>query len=185
MNVFHVLNVFYMLNMLHVLNLFSVLNAFSRINFFEVWSSRLIFFAGCMFLRTEILFIYLWLHIHVCWIHFWVELICRCWILQNLSCQNFFDLVRNQTTNKNYLLELTKGRSKVREKNMSRELALTLDLWKIFSEKYKPMRVWLWFVYKITENNYYLRLVVEFIQTQKRYQNKTSIEDYLPYQRRI
>ena len=35
----------------------------------------------------------------------------------------------------------------------------------------EPIRVWLWFVYKITENDCCLRLFPEFIQTQKRYSN--------------
>ena len=45
--------------------------------------------------------------------------------------------------NNKYLLELIKRRSKVQEKNMSCERALNFDQWKIFSENYKPMRVWL------------------------------------------
>ena len=44
---------------------------------------------------------------------------------------------------------LNKRRSKVQEKNMSCERALNFDQWKTFSENYKPMRVWLWLVYKI------------------------------------
>ena len=36
-------------------------------------------------------------------------------------------------------------------------------------ENYKPMRVWLWLVYKFTENYCCLRLFSEFIQTQKKY----------------
>ena len=35
---------------------------------------------------------------------------------------------------------------------MSRESALNFDQSKTFSENYKPIRVWLWIVYKITEN---------------------------------
>ena len=38
-----------------------------------------------------------------------------------------------------------------------------------FSEKYKPIRVWLWIVYRIIENNCCLRLFMKFIETQKRY----------------
>ena len=71
--------------------------------------------------------------------------------------------------NNKYLLELIKRRSKVQEKNMSCERALNFDQWKTFSENYKPMRVWLWLVYKFTENYYPSRLFSEFIQTQKRY----------------
>ena len=52
---------------------------------------------------------------------------------------------------------------------MSCERALNFDQWKTFSENYKPMRVWLWLVYKFTENYYPSRLFSEFIQTQKRY----------------
>ena len=36
-------------------------------------------------------------------------------------------------------------------------------------KNYKPMRVWLWLVYKFTENYCRSRLFSEFIQTQKRY----------------
>ena len=43
-------------------------------------------------------------------------------------------------------------RPKVQKKNMSCERALNFDKWKTFSENYKPMRVWLWLVYKFTEN---------------------------------
>ena len=60
-----------------------------------------------------------------------------------------------------------KKKSKVQEKNISREPALNLDKWKTFSKNYKPMRVWLWFHYKFTVNNYRLRLFSEFIQTIK------------------
>ena len=53
--------------------------------------------------------------------------------------------------------ELIKRISKVHEKNMSRERTLTF-------ENYKPIRVWLWFVYKITENNSRSQFFVNFIQ---------------------
>ena len=66
-------------------------------------------------------------------------------------------------------ISLNKRRSKVQEKNMSCERALNFNQWKTFSENYKPMRVWLWLVYKFTENYYPSRLFSEFIQTQKRY----------------
>ena len=46
---------------------------------------------------------------------------------------------------------------------------LIFDQWKTFSENYKPMRVWLWLVYKFTENYCPSRFFSEFIQTQKRY----------------
>ena len=73
------------------------------------------------------------------------------------------------TPNNEDLLELIKRRSKVQEKNMSCERGLNFDQWKTFSENSKPMRVWLWLVYKFTENYCRLRLFSEFIQTQKRY----------------
>ena len=76
---------------------------------------------------------------------------------------------QKKTPNSKYLLELIKRRSKVQEKNISCERALNFDQWKTFSENYKPMRVWLWLVYKFTENYCRLRLFSEFIQTQKRY----------------
>ena len=52
---------------------------------------------------------------------------------------------------------------------MSCERALNFDHWKTFSENYKQMRVWLWLVYKFTENCQIYRLFSDFIQTQKRY----------------
>ena len=70
---------------------------------------------------------------------------------------------------------LNKRRSKVEEKNMSYECALNFDQRKTFSGNYKPMRLWLWLVYKITENYYRSRLFSEFIQTQKRY--TTSLDN--------
>ena len=78
-----------------------------------------------------------------------------------------FDVV--EVNSKQYLIELTKRRSKVQEKNKSCKRALNFDQLKIFSENYKPMRVWLWLVYKFTDNYCHLRLFSEFIQTQKRY----------------
>ena len=48
-----------------------------------------------------------------------------------------------------YNISLKKRRSNVHENNMSCERALNFDHWKTFSENYKPMRVWLWLVYKI------------------------------------
>ena len=74
--------------------------------------------------------------------------------------------------NNKYLLELIKRRSKVQEKNIKEyclECGLNCDQWRKFSENYMPMRVWLWLVYKFTENYCRLRLFSEFIQTQKRY----------------
>ena len=74
----------------------------------------------------------------------------------------------SETSNTKYL-ELIKRRSKVQEKNMSCERALNFDQWKTFPENHKPMRVWLWLVYKFTENYCRFRLSSEFIQTQKSY----------------
>ena len=65
--------------------------------------------------------------------------------------------------------KLIKRRSNVQEKNMSCERTLNFDQWKTFSENYKSTRVWLWLIYKFTENYYYWRLFSEFIQTQKKY----------------
>ena len=49
---------------------------------------------------------------------------------------------------------------------MSRERALNLDRRKLHSENYNPMKVWLQFVYKITETYCRSRHFVEFTQTQ-------------------
>ena len=46
---------------------------------------------------------------------------------------------------------------------------MKLDQLKIFSKNYKPIRAYLWFLYKFTENNYHWPLFTEFIKTQKRY----------------
>ena len=43
----------------------------------------------------------------------------------------FFDVVRNQASNKNYLLRLIKWRPKVHEKATSRKHALNNDQWKL------------------------------------------------------
>ena len=97
------------------------------------------------------------------------------WFLSHevcISIQYFFGVVINisfRTPNTKYLLQLTNRRSKVQEKNMSCERALNFDQWKTLSKNYEPMRVWLWLVYKFTDNYCRLRLFFEFIQTQKRY----------------
>ena len=46
---------------------------------------------------------------------------------------------------------------------MSRERDIDFDQQKIFLENYKPIRISLWFVYKITENNCLLRLFSKII----------------------
>ena len=58
---------------------------------------------------------------------------------------------------------------------MSFERTLNFDQWKTFSENNKPVRVWLWLVYKFTENRQVYRLFAEFIQTQKRYPTSLDI----------
>ena len=45
-----------------------------------------------------------------------------------------------------------KRRSKVQEKIMSCEEKIMSCQWKTFSKNYKPVRVWLWLVYKLTKN---------------------------------
>ena len=52
---------------------------------------------------------------------------------------------------------------------MSKEHALNFDYWKTFSKNYKTMRIWLWLVYKLTQNYYRLQLLCQFIQTKERY----------------
>ena len=76
-----------------------------------------------------------------------------------------------------YLLELIKRRTKVQEKNMSCKRGLNFDQRKTLSENYKPVRVWLWFVYKFAENYFSLRLFSEFVQTHKNY--PTSLDKIL------
>ena len=48
------------------------------------------------------------------------------------------------------------------EKNMSCKHSLNFDQWKTLSKNYRPMRVWLWFVYKFTKNYFSLRLFSKF-----------------------
>ena len=75
--------------------------------------------------------------------------------------QHFFDILRNQISNRKYLLELSKE-----DQSSSKYYVTCKDLkfWpKItFSKNYEPITVWLRFVYKIT-------IFVGFIQTQKSY----------------
>ena len=87
----------------------------------------------------------------------------------------FFDFVRNKLQTANIYTRVNKKRSKIREKNMSWERALVFYQWKTFSENYKPMTVWLWLVYKLTQNYCGLRLFSKFIETQKRY--PTSLDE--------
>ena len=102
-----------------------------------------------------------------------------------IHIQYFFDVMRNKllwttaskTSNTKYL-ELIKRRSKVQEKSMSYEHSLNFDQWKTFSENNKPMRLWLWLLYKFTKNCQIYRLFSEFIQTKKRY--PTSLDKKNP-----
>ena len=88
--------------------------------------------------------------------------------VQNISGRLLPWTTASETSNTKYL-ELIKRRLKVQEKNMSCESILNFDQWKTFFENHKPMRVWLWLVYKFTENCQIYRLFSEFIQTNKRY----------------
>ena len=53
-------------------------------------------------------------------------------------------------------LEIIKRRSKLQKNHMLCERTLNHDHWKPFFKNYKPMRIWLWLVYKFTDN--YCRL---------------------------
>ena len=99
-------------------------------------------------------------------------------LLKNIFCLYFSPIAKLWPRKKvifkvfvfwRYSKTLIKRRSKVQEKNMSCQRALNVDQWKIFSENYKPMRVWLWLVYKFTKNYCCSWLFSEFIQTQRRY----------------
>ena len=89
-------------------------------------------------------------------------------VVQNTSGRLLLWKTASKTSNAKHL-ELIKRRSKVQENNLSCKRALNFDLWKIFSENCKPMRVWLWLVYKFTKNCLIVRLFSKFIQTKKRY----------------
>ena len=74
-------------------------------------------------------------------------------------------------SNRKYLQELCKRKSKVHQEHMPQESALNFDQWETLSKNYNSIRV---FVYKIRENNCHLRYFAEFMQTQKTY--TTSID---------
>ena len=80
----------------------------------------------------------------------------------SIHIQYFFNVVRNKLQNSKFPLELIKRRSKVQEKTISCERGLNVDQWKKFSKHYKPMRVWLWLVYKFTKNYCRLQLYSKF-----------------------
>ena len=52
---------------------------------------------------------------------------------------------------------------------MSQEQVLNISHRKTFFENFKPMRIWLWLVCKITANNCHSQLLAELIRTQTRY----------------
>ena len=87
--------------------------------------------------------------------------------------QYFFDVVRNKLQTINICLRFIYNQYQMKIKSSRKEYVmwtcLNFDQWKKFSENYKPIRVWLWLVYKFTENYCRLRLFSGFIQTQKRY----------------
>ena len=60
-------------------------------------------------------------------------------------------------------------------KRVCRERDLTFEQWNIFHENYKLKTVWLWLLYKITENICHSRLFPKFTQTKKEV-------SYLPWQ---
>ena len=76
-----------------------------------------------------------------------------------INFKHYISRVNQGSLNKCYLnfVELIKRRSKVKE-NMSCEHVLNFAQWKTFSENHEPIRVWLWLIYKITENCQIYRL---------------------------
>ena len=78
-------------------------------------------------------------------------------------------LRQNDYSNRKYLLEFIKRKLKAHQKSMVHESLLKFDQYKTVSENYKPIRNWLWLVYKITKNTCCLWFFIKFIQTQKRY----------------
>ena len=89
--------------------------------------------------------------------------------VQNTSWWLLLWTTASETSNTKYLELKSKEDQKLKKKNMSCERALNFDQWKTFSKNYKPMRVWLWLVYKFTKNRQIDRLFSEFIQAKKRY----------------
>ena len=96
------------------------------------------------------------------------------WLVSHEVCiylPYYFSVVRNKL----HKYIQIKRRSKVQEKNMSCDRALNFDQRKIFSENYKPMRVWLSLAYKFTKNCQIYRLFCKFIQTKKSYPTSLDI----------
>ena len=85
-----------------------------------------------------------------------------------IQIQYFCYLVRNKLQTLNICLSSSKEDQKFK-KRIWCERGLNFDQWKTFSENSNAVRVWLWFVYKFTENYCHLRIFSEFSQTQKRY----------------
>ena len=86
-----------------------------------------------------------------------------------ICVQYFFDVATNQTSNKKYLIQFIKRRSK---KSWEEYITWTyFKFWPMINicRKLKPIRIWLWLVYRIIENICHSGLYAELIQTQKKY----------------
>ena len=90
----------------------------------------------------------------------------------------------------NIYTRVDKKKIKSSRKEYATRTCFKFDQWKTFCENYKPIRVWLWLVYKFTNNYCPLLLFSEFIQTRKSYPTTNDkivilTKNYLSYQAKI
>ena len=92
--------------------------------------------------------------------------------------QYFFDVVRHELQTINICARNNK--KKIKSSRKEHVIRMCFNYWPM-----KNMRVWLWLVYKFTENYCRLRLFSEFIQTQKGYPTSLDKKNHLSYQAKI
>ena len=107
---------------------------------------------------------------HLCQNFLLIKFFARCFktrFVQNTSGRRLLWTAASEISNTKYL-KLIEKISIVQEKNIHGNV-----LWVLTNEKkkkkLKPMRVWLWLVYKYTKKCQIYRFFSEFIQTKKKY----------------
>ena len=108
---------------------------------------------------------------HLCQNFLLIKFFGRCFrtrFVQNTSGRLLLWTTASEISNTKYL-KLIEKISRVQEKNIHVSVLWALTNEKRNSKKLKPMRVWLWLVYKYTKNCQIYRLYSEFIQTKKKY----------------
>ena len=93
----------------------------------------------------------------------------------------FFDLVRNKLGT--ITIYTRSDKKKIKSWRKEYVIRMCFKFWqmKIIFRKLSAVRVWLWFIYKFTDNYCRWRLFFQFIQTQKKYPisiDKTGILTY-------